>query len=80
MEDFSSQWLKKSFTTSSGEKIIFSNKNLIDIFYGLGYGYVLKFKFDWQGNVFRLASRARTLPTSTENALKEAQIFRGSIK
>lgn len=76
-KDYAADWLKKSFTTNGGEKIIFNNKNLIDIFYGLGYGYALRFKFDWQTGAFRLASRARTVPSSTDNALKEAMEFRG---
>lgn len=79
-KDYAADWLKKSFTTSLGDKVIFHNKNLIDIFYGIGYGYVLRFKFNWQENIFRLVSRARTTPHSTETALKEALTFRGNVK
>ena len=77
--DFAQDWLKKSFTSHSGEKIIFLTRNLIHVFVGDGFRTPITYSFKQQGSEWRRAGRG-FIPRTEESYLSEALAFRKEFK
>ena len=79
MRDYSLEWLKKSFTSFTGEKIIFANNNLIHVFLGDGWNNQARYKWDKQNKSWVLITRfPRTIPNE-KTFLTEATAMRSNL-
>jgi hypothetical protein len=72
-------WLKKSFTAFTGEKVLFLSRNAIYVFHGYGFSRPLRYKFVVETNTWKLLSRGY-VPRSEKSYLTEATSFREELK
>ena len=77
--NFSADWLRKSFTTSSGEKIVFLTTNHILVFSGYGWNRPLHYSYKQHKGGWMSGSKGHR-PTHEHSYLTEATTFRKELK
>lgn len=77
--NFAAEWLKHSFTSSSGEKIVFMTNNHILVFVGYGWNRPLHYSYKQSKNGWMFAGKGHR-PTNETSFLNEAFQFRRGLK